>query len=37
MRLIHYYKASPYWHKGHPNHDKQVQQVYTLREMLSGK
>ena len=30
-------KASPYWHKGHPNHDKQVQQVYTLREMLSGK
>ena len=30
-------KASPYWHKGHPNHDKQVQQVYTLREMLSDK
>ena len=30
-------KASPYWHKSHPNHDKQVQQVYTLREMLSGK
>jgi len=30
-------KASPYWNKGHPNHDKQVQQVYTLREMLSGK
>ena len=30
-------KASPYWNKGHPNHDKQVQQVYTLREMLSDK
>ena len=30
-------KASPYWNKSHPNHDKQVQQVYTLREMLSGK
>ena len=30
-------KASPYWHKCHPNHDKQVQQVYTLRSMLSGK
>ena len=29
-------KASPYWNKGHLNHDKQVQQVYTLREMLSG-
>ena len=30
-------RASPYWNKSHPNHDKQVQQVYTLREMLSGK
>ena len=30
-------KASPYWNKNHPSHDKQVQQVYTLREMLSGK
>ena len=30
-------KNGPYWNKGHPNHDKVVQQVYTLREMLSGK
>ena len=30
-------RASPYWNKSHPNHDKQVQQVYTLREMLNGK
>ena len=30
-------RASPYLNKSHPNHDKQVQQVYTLREMLSGK
>ena len=30
-------KASPYWNKNHPSHDKQVQQVYTLREMLNGK
>ena len=30
-------RASPYWNKSHPNHDKQVQQVYSLREMLSGK
>ena len=22
-------KAGPYWIKGHPDHDKQVQQVYT--------
>ena len=29
--------ASPYWNKNHPSHDKQVQQVYTLREMLNGK
>ena len=26
----------PYWNKGHPDHDKIVQQVYTLREMLSA-
>ena len=24
----------PYWNKQHPDHDKIVQQVYTLREML---
>ena len=24
----------PYWNKQHPDHDKVVQQVYTLREML---
>jgi len=27
-------KNGPYWNKSHPNHDKVVQQVYTLREML---
>ena len=26
----------PYWNKSHPNHDKVVQQVYTMREMLDG-
>ena len=26
----------PYWNKGHPDHDKIVQQVYTLREMLNA-
>jgi len=26
----------PYWNKGHPDHDKTVQQVYTLREMLNS-
>ena len=26
----------PYWNKGHPDHDKVVQQVYTLRTMLSS-
>ena len=29
-------KNGPYWNKSHPNHDKVVQQVYTMREMLSG-
>ena len=29
-------KTGPYWNKSHPNHDKVVQQVYTLREMLDG-
>jgi len=28
---------SPYWNKNHPDHDKMVQQVYTLREMLNAK
>ena len=27
----------PYWNKNHPEHDKIVQQVYTLREMLNAK
>ena len=26
----------PYWNKLHPDHDKVVQQVYTLREMLNA-
>ena len=30
-------KNSAYWNKGHPDHDKIVQQVYTLREMLNAK
>ena len=30
-------RNSPYWNKGHPDHDKMVQQVYTLREMLNAK
>ena len=30
-------KNSAYWNKGHPDHDKMVQQVYTLREMLNAK
>jgi len=29
-------KNSPYWNKGHPDHDKIVQQVFTLRSMLNG-
>ena len=28
-------KNGPYWNKSHPDHDKMVQQVYTLREMLT--
>jgi hypothetical protein len=28
-------KDGPYWNKAHPDHDKVVQQVYTLREMLT--
>jgi hypothetical protein len=27
----------PYWNKRHPDHDKTVQQVYTLREMLNAE
>ena len=30
-------RNSPYWNKSHPDHDKMVQQVYTLREMLNAK
>jgi len=30
-------KEGPYWNKKHPDHDKMVQQVYTLREMLNAK
>jgi hypothetical protein len=29
-------RNSPYWVKNHPDHDKAVQQVYTLREMLNA-
>ena len=28
-------KDGPYWNRMHPDHDKVVQQVYTLREMLT--
>ena len=30
-------RSGPYWNKGHPDHDKIVQQVYTLRSMIDGK
>jgi len=30
-------RQGPYWNKNHPDHDKVVQQVYTLREMLNAK
>ena len=30
-------REGPYWNKQHPDHDKMVQQVYTLREMLNSK
>ena len=29
--------TGPYWNHKHPNHDKAVQQVYTLREMLQSE
>ena len=28
--------SGPYWNKAHPDHDKIVQQVFTLRTMLNG-
>ena len=30
-------REGPYWKKQHPEHEKLVQQVYTLREMLNTK
>ena len=30
-------KSHPYHVKGHPDHDKSVQQMLTLREMLDAK
>ena len=30
-------KNGPYWNNKHPDHDKMVQQVYTLREMVNAK
>lgn len=30
-------RNGPYWNRSHPDHDKVVQQVYTLREMLNAK
>lgn len=29
-------KDGPYWNKSHPDHDKIVQQVFTLRTMING-
>ena len=29
-------RDGPYWNKAHPEHDKVVQQVFTLRTMLNG-
>jgi hypothetical protein len=29
-------RTGPYWNKGHPDHDKIVQQVFTLRSMING-
>ena len=29
-------RDGPYWNKSHPDHDKIVQQVFTLRTMLNG-
>jgi len=30
-------RTGPYYNRMHPDHDKMVQQVYTLREMLNAK
>tara|TARA_A100001201_G_scaffold44698_1_gene45659 strand:+ start:37 stop:918 length:882 start_codon:yes stop_codon:yes gene_type:complete len=30
-------KTGPYWNKSHPDHDKIVQQVFTLRSMVNAK
>tara|TARA_R110000822_G_scaffold6141_1_gene25676 strand:+ start:785 stop:1672 length:888 start_codon:yes stop_codon:yes gene_type:complete len=29
-------RSGPYWNRNHPDHDKSVQQVLTLRTMLNG-
>ena len=29
-------RDGPYWNKSHPDHDKIVQQVFTLRTMMNG-
>ena len=29
-------RDGPYWNKGHPDHDKVVQQVFNLRTMMNG-
>ena len=29
-------RSGPYWNKSHPDHDKVVQQVFTLRTMMSN-
>ena len=29
-------RDGPYWNKGHPDHDKVVQQVFNLRTMMKG-
>ena len=29
-------RDGPYWNKSHPDHDKVVQQVFTLRTMMNG-
>ena len=30
----HMVPGSPYWDKNHPNHDRAVQDVYALRQMM---
>jgi hypothetical protein len=30
-------RDGPYWNKSHPDHDKIVQQVFTLRSMKTGE